>query len=205
MKTKILLIMLFVMIVMGGCYTPENDQGITNPIVPDEPIVPDNALDIVYFLVDPDKIDEGDNVEISWEVLNSTKVEIRFWKEFQEVDPAGTEKLKGVKKSLDFTIRATGEEEIIEETIYLTVIPDPDPPEIVFFKCVPNPVNAGTVTAISWKVKKADKVEVKTWNSWDPVSSEGGWDLIRSATQTMYLRATNKNGTVEASFVLVVQ
>lgn len=203
-KKNFLVLTLILIFVFSGCYKPENtDKEITPPISD-----PDPSPEIITFTIFPKNIDEGQSTTIAWETVNATTVKLDLKKEndFDTVENSGSIKIKGIEKSRKFTLKAQTDTESTEQTIEIEVTPFTKIPEIVYFKATPNPMPSGGSTELSWKVLYAQTVEIRTWTIWSQVASKGGWTITgRTTDSTISIRAKNKNGIIEDSFILKVK
>lgn len=188
--------------------------------------VPEILPEVIYFKAEPNPVKSGDPYTVSWKVNNATKVEVCAagdWDEvWHEVSMEGewTNCIRTVSEDKDYMyyIRARNNFGEVEDSlilhVYIEEIDDKTKPvEIVYFKAEPNPVKSGEPYTVSWYVKNATKVEVCAAGDWEEVwhevSSKGEWkNCYRTVSEDKdymyYIRASNKLGQVQSSFVLHV-
>ena len=111
-------------------------------------------------------------------------------------------KLKILLIILLFTTACWQNFDIPQEASTDTHVP---PVEVVSFEVYPDTIRKGESAFLSWKVLGADTVDVMTWNVWHEVKHEDG-HLVegRNASQDLFLRATNRWGTIFETVHLTV-
>ena len=152
------------------------------------------ALPVISaFEVNPDTINLGEAVALSWEVTGATALKID-----PGVGPVtGTALAVKPTGTTTYTLTATNANGSKTAKVTATVLPPP--PVITFFGAAPEPITAGQSTSLKWSVNGATSLSID--NGVGTVTGTSR-KVSPTATTTYTLTAKNASGTKTATITV---
>lgn len=153
---------------------------------------------INVFNAVPATIDEGQSTTLNWVTEYGDTVTIVGIGDL----PAAGQVLVNPTSTTEYTLTVTNETGSVSQNVTVNVIPTPTPdPVISFFTAVPDTIDQGEFTTISWSTQHANTV---TLEGFGEVNANGSLILSPEDTTSYTLTATNGSGTATAEITITV-
>ncbi len=141
---------------------------------------------------DPD----GDTIAYSWEQVSGPRVSISGMNTAQATFTADRAQTYSFRLTVSDTGNLKGTDTVVVSTSRGAEA------RILRFQALPNPVQAGQPTTLTWQTENADSVEI---SGVGPVSSSGSTSVTPPQTTTYTMTARNRNGEVTESLTVMVE
>lgn len=151
----------------------ETEQTITVKVIP---------LPNINFIAEKAKIEIGDSVKLSWNIVNAINVYLLYEGKKEEVPLEGI-KVLTINKNTVFKVIVTALDNatLFEKELLVEVFPKP---VIIFFKVLPEVVISSQPVTLSWSVENAKKVVID--NGVGEVSMIGTKKTLLQKNKTMF-------------------
>jgi hypothetical protein len=172
-------------------------NGWPNLWIGDLPSIPAPHPRIETFTPSSYTILKGDDVELTWKTVHAGQVTL----DKENVEPSG-HAVKTPGQTTTYSLVALGESgDTAMSQVTVAVNAANTPVFIESFEITPNPVEAGSTAALSWKILNAYSVDL----SGAPVSPEGQLSVSPISDTTYTLTAQGFQGPVSQSILLEVE
>jgi hypothetical protein len=183
--------------------TARAPSSVPAPSIPHPPIHPT----IRSFSANKLRVEVGQSVELSWNVIDSDTVSIEPG--YPSLEPAlGSLKITPTKTTVFTLVAKNAEERATSDPITIvvtptSVLPPPPPPLSVRFYSESDSVPYGKSTKLIWKTDHATSVRIEP--TFDDVSPQGGILTVSPTDTTKYsLTATGASGSQTAYVTIEV-
>jgi len=153
---------------------------------------------IISFLATPSTIEEGQLSTLSWAVEDADEVTISG---LGAVGPSGNLPV-APPETTTYTLTATNVTGTVTRDVTVTVNPIVVPdPSIAFFRALPDTIQVGDTTTLSWSSLNGDTVELSGVGQ---VTAQGSLVVAPSETTTYTLTVTNSAGQATTDVTVTV-
>ncbi len=151
------------------------------------------------FSATPATIQVGQLSTLSWTTQNATQVSISGL----GVVPETGQLVVSPATTTTYTLTALNETGSVTAEVTITVnqLPPPPSPEIAFLNAIPDTIDEGEFTTLTWSTLYAETV---TLSGFGQVNAEGSLLLAPRTTTTYTLTATSDQGSVSQSVTVTV-